>query len=524
MGMVTRWAGRVLTEYRGLVILLFVLPFGLAFDLLVKGYASAALAVERFMSGSRDGHEERVAVVTEAVRRWRAQPASERRPMCTGRSNWLNLSTRFVDKAALCRIPMAHLDGVLEVDEAAGCVTVEPMVTVGQITALLNPRGWTLACTLEIMDATIGGLAIATGMTTHSHRVGLIQETIEWFEVVLATGEVVRCSREEHRTLFYALPWSHGTLGMVTALRLRIVRCKPFVRLEYIPFDSMDAYCAEMRRLSESEDDPPDFLEATVFARDSAVITAGRFSDAPEQGATVNRVNSWHSEWWYKHCERHLECGRAVEYVPLRHYLLRHNKSLFWVVADMVPFGNAPWFRWLFGWLLPPKPAFLKFSTTDAVRKMTFTHQVFQDIVLPMTSLEESIDLAEELFDTYPILIYPCRFYDHGMPDGAQGQLRPPSTNMYFDLGVYGVPGPVEKKLPYNPTRAYRTMEAFIRRVGGYPCVFFRWPLGLGLTIRQVPLRRHVLRRGGIRAVLRPAPLAGGAKAVRRGWRLSHAV
>lgn len=40
--------------------------------------------------------------------------------------------------------------------------------------------------------------------------------------------------------------------------------------------------------------------------------------------------------------------------------------------------------------------------------------QVFQDIVLPMNQLEDQIDVSEELFDLYPILIYPCRIYNHG--------------------------------------------------------------------------------------------------------------
>jgi delta24-sterol reductase len=71
----------------------------------------------------------------------------------------------------------------------------------------------------------------------------------------------------------------------------------------------------------------------------------------------------------------------------------------------MIPFGNDAWFRFTLGWACPPKPAFLKFSTTSAVRKMTFTHQVFQDITLPMTSLEQSIDLSEQVFDTYPVLV-----------------------------------------------------------------------------------------------------------------------
>lgn len=80
--------------------------------------------------------------------------------------------------------------------------------------------------------------------------------------------------------------------------------------------------------------------------------------------------------------------------------------------ADAVP-NSDDVIRYLLGWACPPKPAFLKFSTTASVRKMTFTHQVFQDITLPMTDLEKSIDLSEEVFDTYPVLVYPCRVYDH---------------------------------------------------------------------------------------------------------------
>jgi len=110
---------------------------------------------------------------------------------------------------------------------------------------------------------------------------------------------------------------------------------------------------------------------------------------------------------------------------------------------------------------------------------MTFTKQVFQDIVLPMTVLEDSINLSEQLFDTYPVLIYPCRVYNHG--EAHKGQLKPPKrdqycpqTNyaMFYDLGVYGVPGPVKRKEFYNPVEAMRTMEKFIRESGGYSFLY----------------------------------------------------
>jgi len=48
--------------------------------------------------------------------------------------------------------------------------------------------GYTLAVTLEIADATLGGLALGVGMTTYSHKVGLYQETVAAYEMVLGDG------------------------------------------------------------------------------------------------------------------------------------------------------------------------------------------------------------------------------------------------------------------------------------------------------------------------------------------------
>ncbi len=51
-------------------------------------------------------------------------------------------------------------------------------------------------------------------------------------------------------------------------------------------------------------------------------------------------------------------------------------KAIFWVIESMIPFGNHPLFLALLGWMLPPKPAFMKLTTTPVVRAMTFTKQV----------------------------------------------------------------------------------------------------------------------------------------------------
>lgn len=86
----------------------------------------------------------------------------------------------------LCeRIPIALYD-ILHLDEKNLIVKTEPMVSVANMIEFLLPRGYTLAVTLEIGDATVGGLAMAVGMTTHSHKVGLYQETVEAYEVKIS--------------------------------------------------------------------------------------------------------------------------------------------------------------------------------------------------------------------------------------------------------------------------------------------------------------------------------------------------
>ena len=234
----------LLTEYRAYVLTAIGLPAGMVLD--------TALRVRNFfyerLGTAPQDHDLRVHKVQDQVRRWNAQPDAERRPMCTDRKTWMNLSTRFEPKHLWHRIQMGALRDVLSIDEKKGTVRVEPLVTVGQITRYLLPKGYMLAVTLEIEDATVGGLAMAVGMTTHSHKVGLLQETVVAYEVVLADGTRVNATAEENAELFHALPWSHGTLGLLVGLELRIIPVKPFVHLTYIPVHGQAAYCAKAAR------------------------------------------------------------------------------------------------------------------------------------------------------------------------------------------------------------------------------------------------------------------------------------
>eukprot|EP00041_Stephanoeca_diplocostata_P018455 m.386591 g.386591 ORF g.386591 m.386591 type:complete len:466 (+) comp21018_c1_seq3:679-2076(+) len=403
-------------------------------------------------------------------------------------NRWQNLSTRFADyKANSDCIFVGDLRNVVDFDEQALTVTVEPLIDVGTITRWLTARGYMLATTLEIEEATIGGLAMAVGMTTASHKYGLLQETVMTYEVILGDGQRVFVEREgEYADLYHALPWSHGSLALLVGITLKVVPIKKYVRVVYRPMKNTDThtYCEVIRDVSLAGSDVvADFVEATIFSRKSCVVMTGSFVDAPtEHDATINHVGRWHKPWFYTHVRAMLNRDTdIVEYVPTLEYIFRHNRGIFWTLRDQLPeaIGNHPVFRWTLGWMTPPQVTFLKLPATKNIRWEMMNERVYQDIVLPLHTLETAISRAADLFGIWPLLVYPSRIYNHGKH--AQGLFREPhpdsvvpGTNygMYYDLGVYGIPREVRRKEPYDNVSTMRMMEEYTRCVGGAPFLY----------------------------------------------------
>lgn len=116
-----------------------------------------------------------------------------------------------------------NLIDILEIDRKKRTVRVEPLVNMGQISATLAKLGWTIAIVPELDDLTVGGLIMGTGVESSSHIYGLYQHICVSYELVLADGSLVKCSAEENSDLFYAVPWSYGTLGFLVAAEIKIL-------------------------------------------------------------------------------------------------------------------------------------------------------------------------------------------------------------------------------------------------------------------------------------------------------------
>jgi len=447
---------------RELVIAGFAVPASFAYRM-AEGFGNW---LHRTFRNTSARHDESVRAIQARVR---AGHASGKR-MCTARKPWKTMAIRTADfKQGLHQIPI-DLRNVLEVDEERRIARVEPMVTMGQITHFLAPRGFALAVQVEMEDLTVGGLCMGVGIESSSHREGFLFETVEAFELVTAEGERVRATRDLNAGLFHALPWSHGTLGFLVSVELRMVPIESHVRLEHEPFHSMDAFCARLEALTASPR-PPRFIEGFVFSKNSAAIVTGDFA-TPPQGARVNRINDWHKPWFYSHVAQSLKTGPVSEYVPTRHYFHRHTPSVFFQLKDIITFANKPWYRYLWAWMGAPKVSLMKLTMTRELRFQAFVHRVAQDILLPIEDLADSVRLSDQLFDIYPLWICPVRLFDHGAHEGF---LRNPASGaasqIFVDVGIYGIP-PSVKEGRYDQVRTSRRLEKFVRERGGYQMLY----------------------------------------------------
>ena len=61
---------------------------------------------------------------------------------------------------------------------------------------------------------------------------------------------------------------------------------QPYLKVEYIPVTGQKKYCNMMRDLSGANNGKkktPDYLEATVYSKNEAVIMVGNFAVVPKQ-------------------------------------------------------------------------------------------------------------------------------------------------------------------------------------------------------------------------------------------------
>ncbi len=452
-----------LTRNRGLVVFLFAVPVSFVY----QSAQNLRNWYFRNFQATNKLHDRKVTEIQALVK----QGAQSGKQMCTARKPWMTMSIRKATfKKEMVQIPI-DLKNILDFDPENGIVRVEPMVTMGDITHYLIPKGYALAVQVEMDDLTVGGLCMGVGIETTSHRYGFLFETIAAYEIVTAEGELIRATADAHPDLFHNLPWSHGTLGFLVAVELQVVPIRSHMRVRYIPTHSQEEFYRLFQELSQS-DNPPSYLEGLVYSPDEAVIMCGELDEpnTSEKRKKINAINRWYKPWYYTHVARYLEWGEGEEYLPIRHYFHRHTPSVFFQLKDLIPFGNQGWYRWLFAWMGAPKISLMKLTFTRELRKQAFENRVAQDILIPMQDMAEALDHIHPRYGIYPMWICPVRMFRHAPYEGLLPEPEAPSQ-MYVDIGIYGIPAKVPSG-NWDSIREGRALEALSLSKRGFHMLY----------------------------------------------------
>merc|ERR1719235_2453076 len=122
------------------------------------------------------------------------------------------------------------------------------------------------------------------------------------------------------------------------------------------------------------------------------------------------------------------------------------------------------WFRYLFGWMMPPNHSVLKRTQTEELRKLYEMHHVVQDMLVPISKLDETLDVQQREFGVYPLWICPMRIFKEDA-----GFIKPTAAGeeMFVDVGIYGVP-----TVDFHPRKNLVNVEHFVRKVQGFQMLY----------------------------------------------------
>jgi hypothetical protein len=342
---------------------------------------------------------------------------------------------------------------------------------------------------MEFPGITVGGGFSGTSGESSSFREGFFDRTINWVEIILADGQIVKAFNDrvkgpedigDNRSdLFWGAASSFGTLGVVTLLEVQLKKAQPLVELKYYIRSNMkDA----LRIFKEASADPgTEYLDGIVYSRDKIVVCAGRQVQQIQSPSTVRQFTRRRDEWFYLHVEQiandigasdqdTASTPGAVDYIPLTDYLFRYDRGGFWVARYAFRYFCVP-FIFITRWLLD------RFMHTrvmyHALHSSGFARQyVIQDVGVPVSTAAEFLDWLDrpENFGHYPLWLCPL---PPGSAGGLEGQaiddasIADESNTERITLMNFGIWGPANTTDPAGFVAQNRQLEHKVHSLGG---------------------------------------------------------
>jgi Delta24-sterol reductase len=404
-----------------------------------------------------DTHDKAVASIASTIRKFYARKEAFR--IYHGSTNSTRQSQYQRDRL----VDTSGLSNVLKVDAQTKTALVEPNVHMDALVEATLRHGLIPPVVMEFPGITVGGGFAGTAGESSSFRYGFFDRTVNWIEMVLGDGEIVRASKVDNSDLFYGAASSFGTLGVTTVLELQLIEAKLYVALTYHPVSSISEARTEIEKATS--DVTVDYLDGIIFAQDRGVICAGRLTNEVKPGIKIQGFSGKMDPWFYTHAERLLQNRTAsiTETVPIVDYFFRYDRGGFWVARYaykyfLTPFNRIT--RWTLDYFMHTRVMY------RALHQSGLSSQyIIQDVAIPYSQASTFMAYLETTFKQYPIWLCPLK---QSGETASTHSLQVEKTNrkmpeMMLNFGVWG-PGPTRRDEFVTWNRAF---EQKVHELGG---------------------------------------------------------
>jgi Delta24-sterol reductase len=362
-----------------------------------------------------------------------------------------------VDTSGLC--------SVLHVDTSRKTALVEPNVPMDRLVATTLKYGLVPPVVMEFPGITAGGGYSGTAGESSSFKHGYFDKTINWVEMVLGNGEIVRASESERQDLFHGAAGAVGTLGITTLMELQLIEAKPFVQTTYHPVSDIHSALETVKDLINQPQ--LDYLDGMMFSQTQGAIVSGQMVSTSNPTQPIQHFSRPLDPWFYLHVQDSIKRSRGepvIETIPLAEYLFRYDRGGFWVGAAAFKYFSFPFnraTRWFLDDFLHTRVLYRALHASR--QSMRF---VIQDLAMPFEAAPDFVDYTHHLFGIYPLWLCPLKqsdsptFHPHNTTEArnSDGSLAP-----LINIGLWG-DGPKKHE---DFIMVNRDLEDKLRQLGG---------------------------------------------------------
>ncbi|HEX5083092.1 MAG TPA: FAD-binding oxidoreductase [Blastocatellia bacterium] len=379
-------------------------------------------------SAAQTAHERRVNEVCEQVRR---RPPHKIIRIKKRGAHSIHASS---DKSQAHLINVEGFNQILDIDPDGGAVTAECHVTIRQLCEYTLQYGLLPLVVPEFQDFTVGGLFAGEGIQTSAHRYGVFSSSVSEIEIVTATGETLYAApSNEHADLFFAARGAFSTIGVITALRIRLRRADEYVVSRYYHVSDLEEYC---RLLAQSKRSC-EFLEGVVFGPEHYTVIVSDFAgrdDVERESLPVFEPLKRGEEWYYYYANRTRRRGVAKDAIPTIDFLFRSHRGLWWIAEcylDSQALAGSRWIREKVDDAAEAAMAENGFEDPWMTTEERERCLINQDLLVVEARIPDMIRYVQKHIQLYPI--WTC------LVDAAQ-IARADLSGFIADIGLYGEP------------------------------------------------------------------------------------